>query len=184
MLPTPEEGPVLSRSERIEQSGITLEDVNYYRELAVDRLPPIEGGTMIRDGSERSNRMTRIAYLKDQLGINCAEVPNPVSPGKMLPERLVSDVLVDLVTLCHIVRNAPEGTDAQPWIKLFNSLLQFRRDKGHTIETRLPDGETSHYDFAVKHNYSPGRSENPVRPGYCAQILTSFESALKAKSGA
>ncbi|OGY16929.1 MAG: hypothetical protein A2785_02220 [Candidatus Chisholmbacteria bacterium RIFCSPHIGHO2_01_FULL_49_18] len=180
-LSAPEEGPKFSRSERIEQSGFTAEDVDYFLELGVKQLPPIEGGTIRHEGTENQNQETRTEYLSQTLGIHAAEIPNPIKPEKMLSERLVSDVLVDVITLCHTVRDAPEGTDPSPWIATYNKLMEFRAAKGNLMDTSLPDGATSHRDFGLKHNFSPGRSENPMRPGYYKAILEALEEGLARK---
>jgi len=180
-LSAPEEGPKFSRSERIEQSGFTAEDVDYFLELGVKQLPPIEGGTMRKEGTESQNQETRTEYLSQTLGIHAAEIPNPIKPEKMLSERLVSDVLVDVITLCHTVRNAPEGTDPTPWIDTYNKLMELRIAKGKLSETTLSDGKTSHRDFGLKYNFSPGRSENPMRPGYYKAILEALEDGLTRK---
>jgi len=180
-LSAPEEGPKFSRSERIEQSGFTAEDVDYFLELGVKQLPPIEGGTMRREGAENQNQETRTEYLLSNLGINAKEISNPRNPEKMLSERLVSDVLVDVITLCNTVRDVPEGTDSTPWIDTYNKLMEFRAAKGNLMDTSLPDGATSHKDFGLKHNFSPGRIENPMRPGYYKAILEALEEGLARK---
>lgn len=182
MLSAPEEGPKLSRLERIEQSGLTVEDVEYLLDQGVKDLPLLETGTLLHGSNEAKNRKARIEYLKDALGIEADKIPNPTDPEKMLQARLVSDVLVDLITLCQTVKDVPKDTDSQPLIDVFNAMLNFRVAKGKLIELKLADGKTSLRKFGLTKHYSPGRSDNPTRPGYFTEILETLETALENKN--
>ncbi len=173
-----ESEPQLSRIERIEQNGLTSEDVQDFLELGIRNLPPLEGGTMKDQGGERQNLKTRIKYLEENLGIKAAEIPNPLVEDKNLSPRLVSDVLVDLITLCHSVDTLPEKSDPLPLVEVFNSSLAFRKAKGRLIEEKLPNGK-SYRQHGLNHNFSPGRSDNPLRPGYLKTIFKTLEESLK-----
>ena len=64
-------------------------------DLGVGKLPPLEEGTLAHHGPEKANLAARVEYLKQTLGIDASQIPHPLKENKMLPKRLVADVLVE-----------------------------------------------------------------------------------------
>src|SRR3989344_7581481 len=110
--------------DRIETTyELTLGDVESLWSKGICQLPQIEGGTKIQVNSEVANRAIRSNYLRQSLDIDPANVDKPNVPGKTLSERLVSDVIVDIITLCQAIKSLPDGKDPAPLLKPFNLLM-------------------------------------------------------------
>ena len=153
---------------------LSLPDVLYFAEvLGAGSLPKMEGGTKKTSGSEIANLDARIAYLQNNLGIDLFTYPKP---------RLMADVMIDLITLCQVTTHELQPREISlELLDTFNLLMRFRHAKGQLMDTTLQSGKTLR-QAGLDWNYSPGRSDNPLKPGAYKSILELLESALLAKS--
>ena len=158
---------------RIERTGLlTGHDLTYFAEdLRTGHLPKMEGGTKKTSGSESANLQVRIYYLKNNLGIDLSTYPKP---------RLMADVMTDLITLCQVAVQEVGTEDLSPLLDNFNALMRFRQTKAALMEHKLSSGQT-YRQAGLDWGHSPGRSDNPLKPGAYQSILELLESALLSK---
>ena len=155
---------------------LSLPDVMYFADiLGAGSLPKIEGGTTKTSASEAANLKTRIAYLKDNLGIDLSTYPKP---------RLIADVMVDLIALCQVITHELQPQEISlELLTTFNLLMRLRHAKGQLMHITLQSGKNLR-QAGLDWNYSPGRSDNPLKPGAYKSILELLESALLSRSSA
>jgi len=164
------------RIERIEETGeLTKEDVRFFIELGIAKLPRAEKGTKLVPGGERVNKKYRIEYIKDSLGIDIDKLPGPIS------KRLVADVIFDLITMCQtIVHELETGESPGLFIEIFNDTMRLRRRKGEAKLKKLKSGKKAK-GAGLEWQYSPCRSDNPTLPGEYSAILQEVYMALERK---
>lgn len=159
----------------IDRTGeLTLEHIRYFTEtLGADKLPKMEGGTKKTSDGEPANLQARIDYLKTNLGIDLSTYPKP---------RLMADVMTDLITLCQTLTHefGPDD-DPQLLIDNLNALMRFRQTKAALMDHLTSSGKT-YRQAGLDWEHSPGRSDNPLKPGAYKSILELLESALISKS--
>ena len=196
--------PSLAETVEQQQGKLTLREVRQFLEMGIGTLPHLEEGGKLHGSSEAENKKARIAYLKERLGLNPAEIPHPNNPEARLSERLVADVLIDTVTLCHTVNSliqernrlmAQDGSEQhletieqlnqsiQLQIDIHNAEMQLRTLKGEAMDHSIQiDGQpTTSREIGQQNGYFPARSLNLVREGYAGNIYQELETALKEK---
>lgn len=204
---TQEQLPTPSLAETIEQQQgeLTLKEVRQFLEKGIRKLPPIENGGKLHGSSETENKKyNRLDYLKTNLGIEPDKIPHPLTEGKFLPERLVADVLIDTIALCHTVNalfeererlmslddsekdlKAIEQLNAsiQLQIDIHNTEMQLRLLKGQALDQEIQfQGRTTNIrEIGQQQGYFPARSLNPMREGYAENIYQALETALMQK---
>lgn len=201
--PTPlnEKDISLSLSEIVEnhQGILTLNEVNRLLELGVDALPPVEGGGKLHGSSEAENKNFRLNYIRENLGIEPDKIPHPINEGKFLPERLVADVLVDTVALCHTIdalqkaitnlgnseTNQVTIAELEKSIKLqldiHNKETELRLLKGQALDHKIlfDNKIITSRKIGQKHGYYPARNTDLERAGYLKNIYEALETALQ-----
>lgn len=202
-IPEPESKKSLAEVIETRQGSLSIVEVETLLEKGIHNLPKIEGGGKLHGSSEAKNKQLRIEYLENNLNLKASEIPHPSLEGKQLPERLVSDVLVDTISLCQTADSLlqiinrqtdkqkisdaenREKTQARQALQLnlsiYNSQMNLRRLKGKSLETDLSieNQATTVRKHGQEHGFFPARSLNLIRPGYVQAIFSRFEQALE-----
>lgn len=190
---TIENTPTRFLPEKIHWGFLTIDNIHQFLEAGVKDLPPIEGGGQLHNSSETKNKEARILYLKTTLGINPAEIPDPTKPNEFLSERLVTDVLIDTIALCHTIQAllditpAPNNVDTHISLNLaiYNAVNQVRSLKGELdLDIKMGDTSVSSRKFGQDHGYYPDRSTNATRAGQFTVIFDKLSASATARSNA